>query len=291
MPPVRAVLIFITQISGACFSAFLVSVMFPTAFNVQTTLGPNTSKAQGIWIEALCTAELVFTILMLANEKHKATFIAPVGIGLSLFIAELTSVYYTGGSLNPARSFGPAAVTHSFPPEHWIYWVGPIIGALIAVIFYHLLKVLEYEMVNPGQDGDAENDPTQNPDHEVAQAQEEREEEVQEIQNIEENHGGIQALMDGRLSVDESVLQGDGVVGMALEGVQEGDEVVVQRKRSGQPDLEAQWNPEEGNMSNSAEKTDSKSRSDGNGDTGQATHKETAAKQESEDEDFYDPRE
>ena len=46
------------------------------------------------------TAELVFTIYMLANEKHKATFMAPIGIGLALFIAEMIGVYYTGGSLN-----------------------------------------------------------------------------------------------------------------------------------------------------------------------------------------------
>lgn len=60
------------------------------------------------------TAELVFTIFMLATEKHEGTFIAPVGIGLSLFVAELMGVFYTGGSVNPARSFGPAVVTHSF---------------------------------------------------------------------------------------------------------------------------------------------------------------------------------
>jgi len=43
------------------------------------------------------TAELVFTIFMLAAEKHKGTFLAPVGIGLSLFIAELAGVFFTGG--------------------------------------------------------------------------------------------------------------------------------------------------------------------------------------------------
>lgn len=50
-----------------------------------------------------------------------ATFIAPVGIGLALFVAELVGVYYTGGSLNPARSFGPCVVTGIFDQEHWIY--------------------------------------------------------------------------------------------------------------------------------------------------------------------------
>jgi aquaporin related protein len=98
------------------------------------------------------TAQLVFTIFMLAAEKHRATFIAPVGIGLSLFIAELMGVYYTGGSLNPARSFGPCVVLHSFYSYHWIYWVGPGLGTLLASGFYMFIKALEYETVNPEQD-------------------------------------------------------------------------------------------------------------------------------------------
>lgn len=41
--------------------------------------------------------------------------------------------------------------------------VGPMIGALIAVFFYKFIKMLEYEMANPGQDGDDKNDPTKSP--------------------------------------------------------------------------------------------------------------------------------
>ena len=65
-----------------------------------------------------------------------------------------TGVYFTGGSLNPARSFGPCVVLHSFPGYHWIYWVGPLLGAVVAVIFYRLIKVLEYETANPDADSD-----------------------------------------------------------------------------------------------------------------------------------------
>lgn len=43
-------------------------------------------------------------------------------------------------------------VLHSFPGYHWIYWLGPALGALIAVGFYRLVKSLEYETANPGQD-------------------------------------------------------------------------------------------------------------------------------------------
>ncbi|ESZ90878.1 hypothetical protein SBOR_8747 [Sclerotinia borealis F-4128] len=152
LPIARAIYLFVAQILG----------LFPTTFNVRTTLAASTSTVRGVFIEAILTAELVFTIFMLAKEKHKATFIAPVGIGLALFIAEMVGVFYTGGSLNPSRSFGPCVVTGSFDKEHWIYWVGPIMGTFIAVFFYKFIKMLEYEMANPGQDGDAKNDPTRN---------------------------------------------------------------------------------------------------------------------------------
>jgi hypothetical protein len=44
------------------------------------------------------TALLIFTIFMLAAEKHRATFIAPIGIGLALFVAHLAGARFTGGS-------------------------------------------------------------------------------------------------------------------------------------------------------------------------------------------------
>lgn len=69
------------------------------------------------------TAELVFTIFMLAAEKHVANFIAPIGIGMALFIAQMFGTYYTGSSLNPTRSFGPDVVVGKFASYHWIYWV------------------------------------------------------------------------------------------------------------------------------------------------------------------------
>lgn len=186
IPASRAACLFVAQILGGMLASVIVRFLFPENFNVRTTLGGGASLVQGVFIEAILTAELVFTIFMLAKEKHRATFIAPVGIGLTLFIAELVGVQFTGGSLNPARSFGPCVITATFDPEHWIYCkfsvflnffylmtsgklilivlgVGPFLGTIIAVVFYKFIKTLEYEMANPGADGDPENDPTQNP--------------------------------------------------------------------------------------------------------------------------------
>lgn len=57
--------------------------------SVNTLLSEDTTTAKGLFIEMFMTAELVFVILMLAAEKSKDTFLAPIGIGLALFICEL----------------------------------------------------------------------------------------------------------------------------------------------------------------------------------------------------------
>jgi glycerol uptake facilitator-like aquaporin len=79
LPWVRGVLLFVSQILGGMVASALVQCMFPGGLNVQTSLGGGTSVVQGLFIEMFLTAQLVFTIFMLAAEKHKGTFIAPVG--------------------------------------------------------------------------------------------------------------------------------------------------------------------------------------------------------------------
>lgn len=121
IPIMRAICLFFAQILGGITASALVLGLFPIPLNVRTSLGPGTSKVQGVFIEAFLTAELIFTIFMLAKEKHRATFLAPIGIGLALFISHLVGIHFTGSSLNPARSFGPCVVTGIFEEEHWIY--------------------------------------------------------------------------------------------------------------------------------------------------------------------------
>jgi aquaporin related protein len=95
LPWVRGCLLFVVQLLGGITASALVACMFPGDLDVQTSLGGGTSITQGLFIEMMLTAQLIFTIFMLAAEKHKGTFIAPVGIGLSLFVAELTGISYT----------------------------------------------------------------------------------------------------------------------------------------------------------------------------------------------------
>jgi aquaporin rerated protein, other eukaryote len=66
----------------------------------------------------------------------------------------MTGVYFTGAGVNPTRAFGPAVATRTFPGYHWIYWLGPFMGALLASGLYRFMKIMEYETANPGQDYD-----------------------------------------------------------------------------------------------------------------------------------------
>ncbi|KAL3448386.1 hypothetical protein BJX65DRAFT_295243 [Aspergillus insuetus] len=152
MPPIRGVFVFAAQLIGGIASAGVVSALFPGSLNVATRLGGGASISQGLFIEMFLTAQLVFVIIMLAVVKHKSTFLAPVAIGLTFFVTEMIGDYYTGGSLNPARSLGPDVINRSFPGYHWIYWIGPLLGSLLACGFYYFLRMFSYESVNPGQD-------------------------------------------------------------------------------------------------------------------------------------------
>ena len=80
------------------------------------------------------------------------TPLAPLGFGLMLLVVELYTVPLTGGAVNTPRAFGPDVVAGDFPSYHWIYWLGPTFGALLATGFYYLLKTIGYWRINPGQD-------------------------------------------------------------------------------------------------------------------------------------------
>ncbi|KAL5340948.1 aquaporin-like protein [Aspergillus crustosus] len=152
MPIFRGLFVFLAQLLGGIAAAGVVSCLFPGGLNVATRLGGGASISQGLFIEMFLTAQLVFVIIMSAVVKSKSTFLAPIAIGLTFFVTQMIGDYYTGGSLNPARSLGPDVINRSFPGYHWIYWVGPLLGSLLACGFYYFLTLFSYESVNPGQD-------------------------------------------------------------------------------------------------------------------------------------------
>lgn len=90
---IRLGLVIVAQLLGSIAASALVVGLLPGDGIAATTgLADDTSVVRGLFIEAFLTAELVFIIFMLAIEKHRATAVAPVGIGLALFICELMCV-------------------------------------------------------------------------------------------------------------------------------------------------------------------------------------------------------
>lgn len=154
VPPVRGALMIFAQLVAGMAAAGAASAMTPGKIAFANALGGDCSRSRGVFLEAFGTAVLCLTVLFMAVEKHRGTYMAPLAIGLALFVGHLICVYYTGAGLNPARSFGPCVASRSFPNYHWIYWVGPILGSFIAFGVWQILKLLDYETSNPGQDSD-----------------------------------------------------------------------------------------------------------------------------------------
>lgn len=150
----KCIVLTIVQFLAGIAAAGLVSGLLPGSVNARTTLNPETSTVQGFFLEFFLTCQLIFTVLMLAAEKHKATFLAPVGIGLALFITQLLGQSYTGAGVNPARSLGPDAVIGQFNGYSWIYYIAPYCAAIVTAGFYWLLKWARYETTSPDQDAD-----------------------------------------------------------------------------------------------------------------------------------------
>jgi aquaporin rerated protein, other eukaryote len=149
--PVAGLAIVIVQLVAAIAAAAAVDAIIPGPLTVSNTLNNGINTAQGLFLEMFMTAPLVLAVLFLAVEKHRGTYLAPAAIGMAAFIAHIVGTRYTGTSINPARSFGPAVVTN-FPNYFWIFFLGPIMGSTLAFGVYEILKWCRYEYVNPGQD-------------------------------------------------------------------------------------------------------------------------------------------
>jgi len=150
--PARAAVNMSAQfIAGICAAA-VADALTPGPLLFANTLGGNANRVQGLFIEMFATALLCMTVTFMAVEKHRATFMAPLAIGIALFIGHMFAIFYSGAGINPARSLGPDVVQREFPNYAWIYYVGPFMASFLAAFLYYLLKYLHCETTNPGQD-------------------------------------------------------------------------------------------------------------------------------------------
>jgi aquaporin Z len=104
-----------------------------------TLPGPGYANWQALLMEIVLTALLVSVILGTASAAQNVGAIAALGVGGYIALAGLWAAPVSGVSMNPARSFGPALASGDWT-SYWVYLVGPVTGALIAVGFAFALR-------------------------------------------------------------------------------------------------------------------------------------------------------
>jgi aquaporin Z len=123
----------IVQLIGATLACLFLLAVFGNVEHLGATLpGPGYQDWQALLMEIALTAVLVSVILGTASAAQNVGAIAALGVGGYIALAGLWSAPVSGTSMNPARSFGPALVSGDWS-SYWVYVVGPLLGALIAV--------------------------------------------------------------------------------------------------------------------------------------------------------------
>ncbi len=147
---ITAIWYIVAQLIGALIGAFCIAVIFggqaarAGILGVTTYNTAVTSPWQALAAEGLGTFVLVFAVYGLAVDKKAPPGWAGLLIGLAVGGVIMVAGPVTGGSLNPARTFGPMFVQvwlggPSFVSEFWVYGLGPVLGGIAAAFAYGLI--------------------------------------------------------------------------------------------------------------------------------------------------------
>jgi aquaporin Z len=121
------------QLLGTTFACLFLLAVFGRVGHLGATLpGPGYKAWQAFLTEIALTATLVSVILGTASSAQNVGTIGALGVGGYIALAGLWAAPVSGASMNPARSFGPALISGDWS-AYWVYLIGPLIGAVIAV--------------------------------------------------------------------------------------------------------------------------------------------------------------
>lgn len=135
----NGVMYIIFQLIGAVLAALAHAAVLPQGAQISYALnqpGPGVTLGTALVTEVILTFFLVFVIFGVAIHKNAAAGWAGFAIGLTVTLDHFAGVPISGASMNPARTFGPALVSFNWN-AHAIYWIGPIIGGIVAALVYY----------------------------------------------------------------------------------------------------------------------------------------------------------
>ncbi len=130
----------LAQLLGGILAALFLLAVFGNVGALGATVpGHGIDDTQAALIELVLTAGLVSTILGTASRAQNLGPISAFGVAAYIILAGLWSSPASGASMNPARSFAPDLVRGDFS-HLWVYVVGPIVGAMLAVVVARYLR-------------------------------------------------------------------------------------------------------------------------------------------------------
>jgi aquaporin Z len=139
-PWIRVPFYLLAQLVGATLAAVFLLAVFGNVEHLGATLpGPGYQTWQALLVEITLTGGLVSVILGTASRAQNVGSAGALGVGGYVALAGLWSAPVSGASMNPARSFGPALVSGDWT-AYWVYVLGPIAGAIIAVVCAVILR-------------------------------------------------------------------------------------------------------------------------------------------------------
>ena len=143
-----------SQIVGAILASLFLRLVNGNLNSLgATSVVDGYSVLDGFLLELVATAILVFVVAAVATDKRVTPGVVGLAIGATLLFIELVAGPITGGSVNPARSIGPALASWSFG-DIWIYLTAPFIGGAIGAVAYEFIR---------GPEGWSEDRPDQDP--------------------------------------------------------------------------------------------------------------------------------
>ncbi|XP_039116085.1 LOW QUALITY PROTEIN: probable aquaporin TIP4-3 [Dioscorea cayenensis subsp. rotundata] len=153
---VRSVLYIIAQLIGSSLACLLLRFLTGGLDTPVHTLAVGVGSFQGVIWEIVLTFSLLFSIYGTIVDPKKAITpgLGPLLVGLVVGANVLAGGPFSGASMNPARSFGPALATWNWT-DHWVYWVGPLIGGPLASLVYELVFLVRSHAPLPRDDDGA----------------------------------------------------------------------------------------------------------------------------------------